>query len=119
MTLENGYLVSRSGFGASFRLEVLMTSPCSSGSLQFVIYEVDNDIYGLVSVPLISGVIGCCANSAADSQKFLEELCPDAQVKRIWMARNQDLFKRSVTHENLDCFVGDLRGAIEIGRAHV
>jgi hypothetical protein len=78
-----------------------------------VIYEVDNDLYGSVPVPPISGVVGRCAASANDSQKFLAELCPDAQVKRIWATHNQDLFQRSVTQENLETFVTDLRGAMD------
>jgi hypothetical protein len=90
-----------------------MTSPCSSGDLQFIIYEVENDFYNPAPIPPICDVILRSSEQAQLAQEFLSEGIPDATVKSIWAGLKGTLFQNRIDAKNKDEVLDQVRAKID------
>jgi hypothetical protein len=90
-----------------------MTSPCSSGDLQFIIYEVENDFYNPAPIPSICDAILRAGDEASLAQQFLAEGIPDQNVRGIWGGLKSSIFQKRIDATNKDEVLEQVRGAME------
>jgi hypothetical protein len=113
MTLRESSIVSDPTYRPEFNCRILVTSPCSSGILQFVIYEIDNDFYDMVTVPRLSAEIAQSAGDATKAETFLYQTLGNADVKKKLDDVKSMLFKVGHGEAERDKLLDDIRDSIE------
>lgn len=103
---------SCTGFPHPFECKITMTSPCSSGDLQFIIYEIDNDFYNLRTVPELSDAITSSSKNAQEAQAFLEAL-NNEELNECLDEMNRLVFSAEVDEKNMNNFADSLRGFLD------
>ena len=112
MTLTPTEVISGRHFNPDFHCKLLLTSPCASNGIQFLIHEVDNDFYNIGLVPELSEIVLKSAGSAEDAQRFLTETLDDPELTKYLDQVNRKMFMAEVDATNKDDFVEEMAGTM-------
>ena len=108
LKLRETEIISESGFDKDVHLRILITSACSSHDLQFVIYEVENDLYNPTSLSPLPDLITRSAQSAEEAQHFLMETLGDESVTDCVKKIDKRVFTLEIDSSNKDQVVGEM-----------
>jgi hypothetical protein len=90
-----------------------VTSPCSSGTVQFVIYEIDNDLYTPGQIPPISAIITEASKDTSKAETFLTQTLGNPAVKSAFEKLKSTLFTAGHQDSDRDGLLTQIRDAID------